>query len=103
VLIPKCEEEGLVLYDWTTVVQRVLIRIPPIERRRTPLAGQRIPLVIVQPAIGGHRGVSIVPDRSSAKSVRAGLRQDLNLSIAPSQFGIDGRKNNADFADEIGI
>src|SRR5436189_159845 len=65
-------------------------------------SGDRLDAVI-GPRVGIERAVPDVPHRRAAKLVRSRSRLNLDLSVAATELGIDGREDHADFADEVGV
>src|SRR5262249_23744306 len=99
--VPQREEERLVLDDWSTITSGKLVIVCPIEWGGLPRASLRIDLSVVVPRIRVESGISDSPHAGSMKLIGAGPRHELKLSIATSQFCIDGSCDDAYLANQI--
>src|SRR5262249_2747066 len=74
VVVPQCEEKRLVFYDRTTAAHRVLVCVSPIDRRGARFPREWVAIAVVEPANGGQRRVSVVPDSGTPELVRSRTR-----------------------------
>src|SRR5512138_2950848 len=75
----------------------------PVLGSWAPGTLNRVNVIIVSPRVRVEGGVLDVPHRCACKPVGSRTCRDDHLSVAASQLGIDGRKDQSYFADEIGV
>src|SRR5262249_35095980 len=91
--INEDKKESLVLLDWTAQSPTELIPVRICFRSTNK---------ILEPSLGGERGVPVGVKQCAMKIIAARARLDLHLGRTSSGGGIDAVDDNLDFFDEIG-
>src|SRR5439155_24267054 len=96
VMVVQGEEERRILHDRAAKTHGALLTVLPIRK------GSRL-IMVVRPTVRIQRGILKAPYGAATKLIGSRSRLDLDRSVATSDFRVDRRQDQSDFANKIRI